>query len=401
MFTNGTYNADWFGVKYDHYWATNTSLHYRNNLDSFPIESKAGLFYREGIGYTTNLTVEEHYPAEPGFVDGGDAWYTRQPATTIDWLLSETHYTSNGFEFVDVGALDTRLYEEIKPVVRYLQGGTNALSAVSLTIQGSALVLSNQSTVATSEVVSVSATNTACTVQWYDITNITSASTSANTGDTYSVIYTNEIVLYGDRPYRLYATDLDERAAVLGALTATLETSCSWTYTNDCNAAGVDLHGSSWAAAKAGAIADYSTNDAARAPVSSSWLEYDDDPEYAAALDGAINKCLVSGLSTTITHTVNIYVDSRARFLIDHQDYTNSLNDFDYDDGSLGLPENQVSRWQRITNATPTATVLSDEAGSLAVAPWPTSNPPLTNDAMKVRGFEFEDPQAIIEWDFD
>jgi hypothetical protein len=208
-FTNRVYTFD-----------TNLLCDSTNLLLSLPVNSMVGIAARDGIGYTTNLTGL-HFDAatnEVSFVTGGDFYWTRQPSVKRDWLLSEHHYSTSGWSFVDVGTFDTRYYSDALPNVQYIQGGSNALSSINLTISGTALVQSNQSTVATSEVVSMSSSNVACTEMWYDITNIVASTTPANTGDVYAVAYTNATVLYGDRPYRLYASDLDERFMALRAM---------------------------------------------------------------------------------------------------------------------------------------------------------------------------------------
>ena len=404
VFTSGTYDTDWFGVKYGWYWDNDGSLFYEHALNDFPAESKAGLFYREGVGYATNLTTNAYFYSSEAWVDGGIAWYTRQPATTIDWLLSESHYTSNGFTFVDIGALDTRLYQDIKPVVRYLQGGTNALSAVSLTIQGSALVLSNQSTVATSEVVSVSATNTACTVQWYDITNITSASTSANTGDTYSVIYTNEVVLYGDRPYRLYAADLDERAAVLGALTHAIGEGPivqNWTYNaTNYHKRGDSISENTAAEARTEAENDYDYGSGSLNLIANAFVVREGANDWDATIEKTINKVTVTNLSTSLPNTLHIYAENMPQGL-SYQSWTNTLEGWQYDDDGEGWPSNQIARIDTISNTNALNGISGAELGNLSLPAWPSTDPPDTNDAINLRGFQSNLEGIIIEWDFD
>ena len=208
--TNGNWNS-YFGIM-----STNMP---RSKSDEVYYEllraSKAGIFDREGIG-----TVRSTSTNDGGYVTGGLAYYTRQPATARNWLLSELHASTNDWQFVDVGGFDTRMYEtNMVPVIQYIQGGTNALATTSITLSGLALTHSNQTTYTTSEVVFVSSTTTVCALPWYDITNITTEAAINNTGDVFAVSYTNEIVLYGNRPYRLHATDLDERWVVLKNLT--------------------------------------------------------------------------------------------------------------------------------------------------------------------------------------
>ena len=180
--------------------------------DVFPTESSAGLFYRLGIGYTTNRTTNVW-----GFVTGGDAWFTRQPPATSEWAIAETHHTG-GWTFVDQSAFMTNYYETAHPVLRYTGGDTGSLSALTVTIAGDMLTRGSQAISNAVETFAVTSENVGLSNYWFDVTNISVSGTWTSTGDVFAVMYTNRMVLYGSKQWRLTARDLDERFKVLRAL---------------------------------------------------------------------------------------------------------------------------------------------------------------------------------------
>lgn len=198
---------------FGHYFTTNRNDKYLASPNFvLPMESKAGLFSRAGIGFATNLTTNKW-----GFINGGSAYYTKQPATTNLYLLAEGSYTSNGWATRDKYTLDLFYYKTHAPIIRYYQGGTNPLTSINIYVAGSYLKQDDQTTVATSKTYTVTASNTPLDLVWYAVTNISSASASFNTNDVYAVVYTNRQLTYGsavDR-YTLSANDFDERYRVL------------------------------------------------------------------------------------------------------------------------------------------------------------------------------------------
>lgn len=178
---------------------------------SVPDACPASVMIAAEIGFTTNLLTNIW-----GAVTDGEAYFTRHPLTTQDWALAEAYYTcvdgTNGWYFRSLETFDKRYYSSTPPAVRYWPSGTNAYSSCDVTIQGTVLVQANQSTVSTSETVTVSTSNgVSCSLMWYNVTNMTATNGPANTGDVFAVTYDGAVVLYGDLPYRLYAVDLEER----------------------------------------------------------------------------------------------------------------------------------------------------------------------------------------------
>jgi hypothetical protein len=135
------------------------------------------------------------------------------------------------------------------PVVSY--GPTSATWSVSLA--GVDLYGSNRTETVTA--------GNACTVSWHSITGtpvITGFDGSA-TGAWFAVQYTNNLTVYGDRPYRLYAADLDERAKALAALvnTSVIQSTFTNGYRYSASGRGLDSSDPTYAAARAEAEADW------------------------------------------------------------------------------------------------------------------------------------------------
>jgi len=203
---------------------TNGACTATNYMADFPMNTKAGLFDREGIGYVTNRAWYSFDPTtnRMDFVTGGDAYWTRQPPVTQNWLLAESAYTGEtSWVFHDIGDFSKRFYDATEfPSLVYSSGGTNPLaSPISVTVTGLVLVISNQATVATSETVTVSSINSTnqLTNQWYSIDGIAITNAGASTGDWISVTWLGDIALYADASYRLEVSDFDERVLALKA----------------------------------------------------------------------------------------------------------------------------------------------------------------------------------------
>jgi len=201
------------------------------NPSDFPMESKAGLFSRQGIGIvSTNLTYSAY---NTNFITGGDAWLTRWPTNDMAWPLAELQYTGRWSQ-VDIGTLDKRFHAtNAFPVLRYIPAGTNAVPSCSVTVTGLIFDINSyagtQATIATTETASVTASNTLLTQPWHDIQFITNTAAGTATGDVLAVVWTNARVLYGDRPYRLTARHLDELYSALNPLVWTRLASAGWT----------------------------------------------------------------------------------------------------------------------------------------------------------------------------
>ena len=187
-----------------------TGIYYPTDM---PMESMAGLFARNNLGYSTNLTVDSW-----GHTNGGSAWWTRTPAITSHWPLAAAHYTGTWVQ-TSIGDFDTRYYEwDERPVLEYTSAGTNPLSSLSVTVAGLVLNMTNQTTASDSEVVVVTSSNTPLTLPFFRVTSITPAAAPPNTGDLFVAAWTSSVPLFGSQPYRLYVTDMNERAKVLSML---------------------------------------------------------------------------------------------------------------------------------------------------------------------------------------
>ena len=183
---------------------TNTATIYP--ITSIPYETPRNLFTHAKIGY-----VESPISNQFNIVTNGTAYWTRQPPMTNQWVLAETHYTG-AWSYVEISQFEKRLYSTNTPVLKYIMGGTNPLTgSFDVTINGTFLNVTNQTTPAGSEIVSISSTNeTATTKPWYNISSI-SVAANFNTNDTVSLYYNGSFTLYGWWPYTLYAADLNER----------------------------------------------------------------------------------------------------------------------------------------------------------------------------------------------
>jgi len=183
-------------------------------ITGIPVETKANLFHHAGVGYVASAITNRF-----GIVTNGTAYWTRQPPMTNQWVLAESHYTG-AWSYVEISQFQTRMYEtNVYPVLKYIIGGTNAFSgSVNVTINGTMLNVTNQTTPASSEIVAISSTNeTLTTKPWYNISSI-AVSGSYNTNDTVSLYYNGSFAIYGDQPYTLYASDINERYEVIKRL---------------------------------------------------------------------------------------------------------------------------------------------------------------------------------------
>lgn len=237
-------------------WFAKTSL-----PSAFPMETKGGLFYRQNIGYWTNLTVDAH-----GLTNGTVAYYTRWPAqATNEWTLGSVTYGTNGWAFSRINDLDLRLYDQsVRPVLRYIPGSTStaAFPSITFNLSGTALRFSDQ--VATSAVESVSMVSTGevqLTIPWKVISGISVTGTPVTNGDSFVIAYYTPFTLYGDMPFRLFAQDLNERQRIINAL---LISPTTYAYTNQNRYVtpvryywGKGESSVSWAAAKSAAEADF------------------------------------------------------------------------------------------------------------------------------------------------
>jgi hypothetical protein len=146
-------------------------------------------------------------------------YYTRQPPMTNVWLLGEWEWTGSNWLRNVTSTYDHRHLGALLPVIEYHSVTTGVVS-IAVGLEGTSRIW-NTSTNAyyTNTLTAVGATS--LSAPWYRITDSTITGDALSTGDYVTVRYEGPIVLYGDRPYRLYAQDLDERARVLSQLVAT------------------------------------------------------------------------------------------------------------------------------------------------------------------------------------
>ncbi len=152
--------------------------------------------------------------------------FTRQPDVTNRWVLAEWSWDGEQWNATmnsryDWNVLDSSLYPEVWITT------TGNVASVTVDLDGDVLggwvwagYGSPISAIETNEQVVITTTNRySLDHRWYDIQFGSSVVGSApNTGDYITVAYEGPIATYGRRPYRLYASDLEERAMYLDQL---------------------------------------------------------------------------------------------------------------------------------------------------------------------------------------
>ena len=395
--SNGNYNAYFSDVAESH----PTQLD--NVWYEWLMASKAGIFSRIGIGYVDENTITTNYG---GYVTGGTAYYTRQPPVTRKWLLSEMHANTNGnWTHVDIGAFDKRMYAtNVTPVVFYYSGGSNALTVSSLTITGSVLIVSNQSTVATSETVTISGGTSSCANVWYDITGISCTNVPDNSNDVFAVLYTNELTLYGDRPYGLYATDLDERWSVLTNLTEVPDAFILGNNSKGTDWLGNDFNDATEAGAKADAVTDWADDGNSLEVFVYSFVRRDNATQW----DAILRRRATTLYATNITTNATMGVDVDFYLPIQDAEYTRDPTyttgrQWEFDSEGNGYLRNQM---QLILSTNLAIGVDYYELGlyggvSNSLPAWPAGTP-TTNGTSITRGYETgPSPKILLKPNFD
>jgi hypothetical protein len=221
--------------------------------------TKPMLFSEIGVGLVSTNVAHVGTNAVTNIVSR----WTRSPERRWTENLIEMHYANNGWQLITAEAVEwydpaatnaaaasvSVVTSTPMPFVSY--GPTTTTWSVSLT--GIDLYGSNRT-----ETV---ATGASCTVPWHSITGtpVVSSFDTSITGAWFCVQYTNDLTVYGDRPYRLYASDLDERAAVLAALvrTSVIQSVFTNTYYTNWYGTGLDSSDPTYAAARAEAEGDW------------------------------------------------------------------------------------------------------------------------------------------------
>ncbi len=180
-----------------------------------------------GVGLTTNVGIYTR------------SYYTRQPPVTSQWVLAEWAWgPTNWVEVVSGGETNLVAEDGWKAVgswntmdMRLPPGadgplveayGTNGtpLAGITVTLKGSVRNDHWYNTTITTGITEVVSAGSNATNLWHLFTLDTAVTggSGTSTGDHVVVSYKGPITLYGTRPYRLYASDLDERAAVIDSL---------------------------------------------------------------------------------------------------------------------------------------------------------------------------------------
>jgi len=395
-FTNGNYDA-WF---FDEI-TTNTDGVINANYNTDLTMSWAQRFADLDIGY--------HDPVSTNDVGDFNGYYcfTRQPGLPTGFALSETVADTNAqWVFNGIGDFDTRYYAPDKPFVTYTPFGTQSFSSATVTIYGDVLVQSDQSTDTSSEIVTMSSMTQQCTNVWYSITNmvVSAPAALAATGGYFTVHYTN-VVLYGTRPYRLFARDLDERAAVLSSMTITdhggghsrwYDTVPSpWDYDNQGQAGRAQYlsTNTSWDAVKTIAENNYPSTAigiAKYGPAMTAQLS-----EFTTR--GARAETYANRLDVTVTtndtpREIQVYLNA---WLRTPSLYNSDPAAMEFDDYGIGLEYGTYKLVGSTTNET-----YSQSWGSENFPSWPTATPTASHP-LYIRGFEITSYNVYAVWDFE
>ena len=365
--------------------------------------SKAAFFLEQGIGRVENIVTNEG-----GHVTNGTAYWTRRPAVTNDWVLYQTHWTG-AWHQVTGSVFDVRYYDTNEfPVVTYLTD-TN-IPACSVCLTGSVLLLPDQVISSAAETVSIAAgaTNTACTLYWYALSNMTCTVAGA-TGDVVLTHWTNRFVLYGDIPYRFYAEDLDERMRAIDALRLTWvhptpqspsSVNWEWDYpgTNRVNY----YRGTGTAYGVGGYAASVGLADSTYGPYgdeNAGWKRYNFNSvsistQHISRTVTIWNGIIVSNLHSGLGRTAVMYAWGDTNANAFEPTYTNI-----YDNWGDPFPEASWGLIGTIAAGT-NPTLASAEIGSAAqTAPWAAEAPA---DSESIRGYEAKGlvggPVIWLDW---
>lgn len=285
-----------------------------NHPTDFPMAIPASLFEMLQIGKVTNVTRDSYE-----VITNGEAYFTRYPMTTNSWLLYESTYTGGiGWKNNYIQEKGLRYYETIPPNAVYHLGGSVTQTVTSFTISGTEIITSNQAGTNVSETIVLSTATTALSKIWYNVTNITTTSAGANTGDVLSIVYQNPHAVHGEHPYQIFAVDLDERWKVLDALRWTRknvqaygELHSGWT--PDIQPTG-GLSPNTWASAMGGAEAHENTNSGSAPDGKIAWgylaIMNPDEDKFWLAVKQYVSNHSVHRTGVNIDGWTNFYADA-------------------------------------------------------------------------------------------
>jgi len=384
----------------------------------FPTYNYASLQYYEGYGFGTNYTTNIWGDITGSSVtsytranaQSNMAWFTVYPSNDVNWELAYATSDGTNWAFREIMVLGTNETSDLNtlgaycmepqdlPVLLY-QHSTNDIVARDVTITGQAYKAEIQSSYrfleTTSETISSTGTN-ACTKQWYKITSITPDG-AANKYDSYAVVYTNEMAMYGEPEEwtRLYSVMLDERwhafHALLWSDVAEPDTTIDWEAVVANNQYEWEGTGATWAAAKSAAEAATPTVSTVDS-LPGSWTkgQYVDPGGppvfYRAWAFARASYPVVQGntVSTNYARKVEFYFDGRAEGEWDAQGY-------DIKDGILSnLVDSGVGIDYAITSAAP-----------VNVTNFPPNwcAEPDAGQAFTTNGWFQDREQGLIRWD--
>lgn len=170
------------------------------------------------VGHTETGTQYIVYPDGYVFTNHtAVSAYTRQPEITNNWPLAEWVWNGSNWVRTVTATFDMRRpLGSAGPLVEaYSVTGTPI--SVTVILKGELRKDHWMQTGLTNGVETVQSGSTSTNL-WESINFDTTIANGFNTGDVVTVAYRGPVVLYGTRPYRLYASDFDERAAVIDLL---------------------------------------------------------------------------------------------------------------------------------------------------------------------------------------
>jgi hypothetical protein len=355
-----------------------------NYPDYFPNTSFQSILQQYNIGIVTN----------------GVGYFSRRSPTTSEWVLAESHYTG-AWVFADVQTFNTNYFTtNFYPIIKYIPAvATNPLIPVSVLVTGKVLNVTNQTLAYKGETITLAGTNTILSNYWYDIMGMTPSSAS-RTGDVLSVIWTNEVPIYGNWEYELDASALDERWYVLNSLRYTEEgVGVDWkfSYTNiGTYPSQTHYSGTNYAEVRTrmlSVVPTYVEPPLIGEPTYSAWINRFDEADwqgmfnptdynYDLTSDGHEFPFIVT--YTDIQHSADFYLFGG----------TNALSGFTYYDyiGILPVPDT----WTLGTN-------FAESAVGTQKWEMPQINPaiafPVAEGSYKIQQRIKYTPRVVIKWD--
>lgn len=252
-----TDSVDWWTSFYVPYWHGGNDGEFTdyfgildaatNYAPTFPyITDPAEILSYTNIGYYTNeyvdafgvISATNDYLFQK--IGASDWYFTRSPPTTQNWNLADIG-TTTSFVFRANTPLDYNHFDvDVFPALVFSSGSTQEWVDVHVVITGTVFSVvegksvnseyvgidptwaaypKQQQTNGATETVLLTTNNVQLTQRWKSLTDMTSTNAAfANSGHTWSVVYTNEVTLYGESDWILTANDMNERRAFLDSM---------------------------------------------------------------------------------------------------------------------------------------------------------------------------------------